>query len=177
MNVNVYIECYHCYFCYIIISILQQLLGVIIMTDELDKKIIRVLNTNARKSFREVAREVGTSVTGVIHRIKKYEESGVIKGYIPVVDPDAFGFTLIAIIALRISKGKLLETQQEIAEDHRAIAVYDITGEWDSLIIGYFQGREDLNQFIKEVLSKKYVDRTVTHIVLNVVKEEKRVIV
>lgn len=147
------------------------------MVDELDREIIRALNRNARKSFRELAREVGTSVTGVINRIKKFEETSVIKGYIPVVDPEYFGVNLIAIIALRISQGKLLETQEEIAEDPRTVAVYDITGEWDSLIIGNFKDREDLDFFIKNVLAKKYVDRTVTHIVLNVVKEEKRTIV
>ena len=147
------------------------------MADELDKKIIRVLNKNARKSFREIARMVDASVTGVIHRIKKFEDSGVIKGYIPLVNPEYFGLNLIAIIALRISQGKLLEAQKEIAKDSRVVAVYDITGEWDSLIIGYFKDREDLNMFIKNVLSMKYIDRTVTHIVLNVVKEEKRVLV
>lgn len=147
------------------------------MVDELDKKIIRVLNKNSRKSFREIARMVNTSVTGVIHRIKKFEDSGVIKGYIPLVNPEYFGLNLIAIIALRISQGKLLEAQKEIAKDSRVVAVYDITGEWDSFIIGYFKDREDLNMFIKNVLSMKYIDRTVTHIVLNVVKEEKRIIV
>ncbi len=147
------------------------------MVDELDREIIRALNRNARKSFRELAREVRTSVTGIINRIKKFEETSVIKGYIPVVEPEYFGINLIAIIALRISQGKLLETQKEIAEDPRTVAVYDITGEWDSLIIGNFKDREDLNFFIKNVLAKKYVDRTVTHIVLNVVKEEKRTIV
>lgn len=147
------------------------------MDNEMDKKIIRVLNSNARKSFREIARQVKSSVTGVINRIKKYEESGVIKGYIPLVDPGYFGLNLIAIIALRISKGKLMEVQKEIAKDSRIVAVYDITGEWDSLVIGYFKDREDLNRFIKNVLSMENVDRTVTHIVLNVVKEEKRVLV
>ncbi len=147
------------------------------MADELDRKIIGVLNKNARKSFREVAREVQTSVTAVINRIKRYQNSGIIKGYIPVVNPEYFGLNLIAIIALRISKGKLLEVQNEIAKDVRITAVYDITGEWDSLIIGYFKDRADLNDFIKKTLSLKNVDRTVTHIVLNVVKEEKRVVV
>lgn len=147
------------------------------MIDDLDRKIIRVLNTNARKSFRDVAKEVGTSVTAVINRVKKLEESGFILGYMPIVDPEYFGLKLIAIIALRISKGKLLETQEQIAKDSRAVAVYDITGEWDSLIIGYFKDRQDLNDFIKDLLSLEYVDRTVTHIVLNVVKEERRILV
>ena len=144
------------------------------MIDDLDRKIVRVLNQNARKSFRDVAKEVETSVTAVINRVKKLEESGIIQGYIPLVEPEYFGLNLIAIIALRISKGKLLETQKKIAKDTRAVFIYDITGEWDSLIIGYFRDRQDLNDFIKNLLSLEYVDRTVTHIVLNVVKEERR---
>jgi len=145
------------------------------MADELDRAIIRALNQNARKSFREIAKDIGASVTSVIHRVKKLEESGIIKGYIPVVNPEAFDTNLIAIIELRISQGKLLENQEKIARDPRVIAVYDITGEWDSLLIGYFKDRKDLNQFIKTILSMKNVDRSVTHIVLNVVKEERRI--
>jgi DNA-binding Lrp family transcriptional regulator len=147
------------------------------MIDELERKIIRSMNENARKSFREIAKEVGTSATAVINKVKKMEDSGVIKGYIPVVSAGHFGVDLVAIIALRISKGKLLQTQQKISQDHRVSAVYDITGEWDSLVIGAFTGRDDLNDFIKGILSLPFVDRTVTHIVLNVVKEEKRVLV
>jgi len=146
------------------------------MIDELERKIVRAMNQNARRSFREIAKEVGTSATAVINKVKKLENSGVIRGYVPVVDPEFFGLDLTAIIALRISKGKLLETQQRISEDGRVIAVYDITGEWDSLVIGRFKGRDDLNDFIKGILSLPYVDRTVTHIVLNVVKEESRIL-
>lgn len=147
------------------------------MIDDMDKKIIRVLNRNARKSFREIAKDIGTSVTAVIHRVKKLESSGVIQGYIPLVKAEHFDLSLIAVIALRISQGKLLETQEKISEDPHIVGIYDITGEWDSLIIGYFSGREDLNTFIKKLLSIKNVDRSVTHIVLNVVKDEKRVLV
>ena len=93
------------------------------------------------------------------------------------MNPESFDVKLIAVIALRISQGKLLETQEKIAEDDRVMAVYDITGEWDSLVIGYFKGRDDLNNFIKSLLSFKNLDRSVTHIVLNVVKEERRVLV
>jgi DNA-binding Lrp family transcriptional regulator len=146
------------------------------MIDDFAIRIIRALNQNARKSYREIAREVGTSATAVIHTVRKLEAEGAIKGYVPVVEPGYFGIDLVAIIALRISKGKLLETQERISSDPRVTAVYDITGEWDSLVIGYFRGRDDLNDFIKGILSLPFIDRTVTHLVLNVVKDEKRVI-
>ncbi|MEW6456714.1 MAG: Lrp/AsnC family transcriptional regulator [Acidobacteriota bacterium] len=147
------------------------------MADELERKIVRALNQNARKSFREIAKELGTSAPVVINKIKKLEKLGAIKGYIPVIDPEYFGYNLIAVIAIRISHGKLIETQEKIAEDPHVCAVFDVTGEWDSIVVAHFEGRGDLNKFIKNVLSQRYVDRTVTHIVLNVVKDERRLII
>ena len=145
--------------------------------EELEVKIIRALNENSRKSFREIAKEVGTSPPVAINKIKKLEEFGAIKGYIPVLDPEYFGYTLMAVVALRISQGKLLQAQEKIAEDPHTLAIYDITGEWDSIVIAQFKGREDLNNFIKKIHAQKYVDRTVTHIVLNVVKDERRLVI
>jgi Lrp/AsnC family transcriptional regulator for asnA, asnC and gidA len=147
------------------------------MIDDLDRKIIRIMNQNARKSFREIAKEVGTSAAVVIHAVKKLEGLGSIKGYIPVIDAGHFGFDLMAIIALRISQGKLLETQRKIAQIPRVAAVYDITGEWDSLVVAYFKGRQDLNDFLKKLNAMRFIGRTVTHIVLNIVKDERRVFV
>ena len=147
------------------------------MVEELEKKIIKALNQNCRKSFREIAKEIGTSAPVVINKVKKLEELGAIKGYIPVLNPEYFGFTLMAVIALRISHGKLIEAQEKIAEDPHVLAIYDVTGEWDSIVIAHFKGREDLNKFIKTILAQKYVDKTVTHIVLNVVKDERRLVV
>lgn len=147
------------------------------MIEELELKIVRSLNQNSRKSFREIAKEIGTSAPVVINKVRKLEEQGAIKGYIPLLDPGYFGFNLIAIVGIRISDGKLIETQEKIAEDAHVFAIYDVTGEWDSIVIAHFKGREDLNSFIKNVLSQKYVDRTVTHIVLNVVKDERRIVI
>ncbi|OGD28367.1 MAG: hypothetical protein A2Y56_11685 [Candidatus Aminicenantes bacterium RBG_13_63_10] len=145
------------------------------MIDEMGKKIIRALNQNARQSYREIAKKIGTSAPVVIHKIKQMEAGGALRGYIPLVDPVALGLDLTAVIALRISKGQLLETQKRIARDSRVSAVYDITGEWDSLVVGRFRGRDDLNAFIKNLLAQPNVDRSVTHLVLNTVKEEHRV--
>jgi DNA-binding Lrp family transcriptional regulator len=144
------------------------------MIEELEKKIIRALNQNARKSFREIAKDVGTSVTAVINIVKKLESQGAIKGYVPIVDPAYFGFDLTAVIALRISRGKLLESQRKIAADPQVAAVYDITGEWDSLVVAHFKGRDDLNRFLKKLNSLPFIDRTTTHLVLNTVKDERR---
>jgi len=145
------------------------------MIDNLSGKIIDSLNDNARKSFREIAKETGTSVTAVINSVKGLEAKGVIRGYIPVIDSAAVGFDLNAVIAVRISQGKIMEAQKKIAEDPRVFAVYDVTGEWDCIVLARFRGRDDLNRFIKKINAFPNIDRTVTHLVLNTVKDERRV--
>ena len=51
--------------------------------------------------------------------------------------------------------------------------VYDITGDWDSLIIAHFKDKRDLNGFIKGVLSIDNIEKTNTQLVLNIVKMKK----
>ena len=145
------------------------------MIDAMDKKLVRSLNANARKSFREMAKELGTSTTSVIRGIKKLESSGAVRGYIPVVDPAAFGYDLTVVVLMTIKQGQLLETQRRIALDQHVNCVLDITGEWDSLVVAHFQGREDLNAFLKKINAMKNVSRTMTNIVLNTIKNEARV--
>jgi Lrp/AsnC family transcriptional regulator for asnA, asnC and gidA len=144
--------------------------------DEVDDKILEKLNENARKSYREIARELNISLTTVSNRIKKMEDEKVIERYIPLVNQEKIGYDLTAIINVKISHGKLLEVQERISKDNHVSGVYDITGDWDSLIIAHFKDRRDLNGFIKGVLSMANVEKTNTQLVLNIVKNEKRVL-
>lgn len=144
--------------------------------DELDKRIIIMLNENARKSYREMAREMKVSLSTISNRIKNLENEGIIEDYIPVINQEKLGFTLTAIINLKISRGKLIEVQEKISKDRHVRAVFDITGDWDSVLIAHFKDRRDLNGFIKGVLSMENVERTNTQLVLNIVKDEKRAI-
>jgi len=143
--------------------------------DKLDYNIIQSLNVNARKSFRNIARELNVSLSTIANRIKKLENDGIIERYIPVVSREKIGYDLTAAINIKLTHGKLIEVQEKISKDFHVSAVYDITGDWDSLIIAHFKDRRDLNSFIKKVLSMDFVERSNTQMVLNIVKDEKRV--
>jgi len=143
--------------------------------DELDYKILEKLNENARKSYREIARELKVSLSTISNRIKKLEDEKVIEGYIPLINQEKIGYDLTAVINVKISHGKLIEVQEKISMDKHVSGVFDITGDWDSLIIAHFKDRRDLNGFIKGVLAMDNVEKTNTQIVLNIVKNEKRV--
>ncbi len=145
--------------------------------DNLDGKIINSLNENARKSYRDVARELNVSLSTIANRVKKMEKAGIIERYIPVINCENVGYGLTAVINIKIAHGKLIQVQEKISKDNHVSAVYDITGDWDSLVIAYFKDRRDLNGFIKRILSMDHVERSNTQIVLNLVKDEKRVLI
>src|SRR3990170_4704048 len=145
--------------------------------DELDVSILRQLNEDGRRSFRELAKALGVSISTVSNRVKRLEAEGVITGYVPVLDPKRIGYDVVAIVGVTISRGKLLEVQRRIGKDERVFGVYDVTGEWDSVIMVRFRSTRELDGFVKKLVAMENVERTYTQVVLNIVKEEKRVVV
>jgi len=144
------------------------------MLDELDLAIIRELIKDGRASYRSIAKKLGISVATVASRVMALEKDGIIKGYTALVDYEKLGYEITAIIELTISKGKLIEVQRQVAEKPNVSNVYDVTGESDSIIVARFKNREELNKFVKWLLSMPYVERTLTHLVLSIVKEDPR---
>ena len=140
-----------------------------------DSELLRGLNKNGKASQRELAGLTGLALGTVSNHLKSLEKKNIIRGYLPDINPEKVGFTLTSTINLRIAKGKIMDVQASIANHSRVFAVYDITGEWDSLVLARFKDREEMDQFIKTVLSQKNIERTSTSLVLNNVKEEPRV--
>ena len=139
--------------------------------DDIDRKILALLQKNARISFRDIADAVGISVGTVHNRIKKLESLGIIRGYTTLLDPYKLGFELTALILMQVDGAHIVEVEREIAKHREVCGVYDITGDFDILVIARFRTREELNNFIKSILKLPHIKRTVTSIALNIVKE------
>jgi DNA-binding Lrp family transcriptional regulator len=144
--------------------------------NETDKKILQNLLEDARFSSRQIAKNVGVSVGTVLSRIKKMEDAGVIKGYSAILDHEKLGYELTVVTEITVSKGRLVEMENEIAKNPNVCGVYDVTGLTDAVIIGKFKSREDLGKFTKNLLALPYIERTNTHVVLTTVKENFRLI-
>jgi len=140
--------------------------------DETDKQLIEALQEDGRLSMRALADIVGVALGTVSNRLGKLEDNGVITGYTVTLDADKIGWEMSVVVGLRIVKGELLPVQRLIADDPRVFAVYDVTGEMDSLVFARVSDRDDLDDFTKTVLSTEGVERSTTMVVLNTVKEQ-----
>ncbi len=139
--------------------------------DEIDIKILRELQEDARKSLKEIAEKVGVAEGTVYNRINKMKRIGLIKKFIPVIDYSLLGYDIIAVIGVMAEGGYLVEIEKEIAKEGNVTAVYDVTGEYDMLVVAKFKDRKSLNDFVKKLAGMEKVKKTYTMLVLNVVKE------
>ena len=144
--------------------------------DGVDEKILKGLLEDARLSSRQIAKNAEVSVGTVLARIKKMEEDGLIKGYSVILDHERLGYQLTVVTEITVSKGRLVEMENEIANIPNVCGVYDVTGLTDAVIIAKFKRRDDLGHFTKRLLALPYVERSNTHVVLTTVKENFRLI-
>lgn len=140
--------------------------------DKTDWALLSALQEDARLSLRKLAQKIGISTATVLNRLQKLEKNGVIRGYSVLLDTEKLGFDLVALIELRISKGKLFEVEKKIASLAGVCGVYDVTGGFDCVLLAKFKNRKSLDYFVKKVQTFDFVERTETKIVLNTIKEE-----
>jgi len=144
--------------------------------DETDVKILETLMLDARLSSRQIAKRCGVSIGTVLSRIKKMEKEGIINGYSVMLDHEKLGYELTVVCEVTVSKGRLLEMENEIARLPNVCCVYDVTGLIDAVVIAKFKNREELGRFTKRLLALPFVERTNTHVVLTTVKEDFRLL-
>ena len=140
--------------------------------DNTDRAILQALLEDSRASQRELSRIVGVAQGTITNRLKKLESQNIIQGYSVVLDPESVGWSMTIMAGLRISKGKMIDVQQKIAADPRVFSVYDVTGDWDSIVMARVRDRADLDDLTKTVFTLEGVTRSFTHVVLNTVKED-----
>ncbi len=140
------------------------------MADKIDGEIISALCQNCRLSSRQLARKLDIHPTTLITRMKRLEKSGVIKGYGAKLDLPALGYEFMGIVQVKIAEGKLIDTQEKISRLKGVVAVYDITGEYDSVAIVAAKSREKFSDLIKSFSNISNVEHTNTQVILNIVK-------
>ena len=144
--------------------------------DDLDRRILEELLKNSKRSYRQLADELEIAPGTVLKRIKDMESSGIIKSYSIMIDHNKISSQIIALIEIISSGGKLEEMGKKLSKLPNIYGVYETTGSPDAIIIGRFRDTDELGKFARFLLGLPSVSRTNTHVVLNTVKEDFRIL-
>jgi Lrp/AsnC family leucine-responsive transcriptional regulator len=147
------------------------------MVDEIDRKILDLLQCSAKLSNAEIAEKVGLTVSSVHERVKKLERKGIIKGYVAVVDSDKLGKPLLAFTRLTVSSHEgskttirdLCEREPDILECH------NVAGEDCYILKLRAEGPRELERLLVAIKASAESSRSVTNIVLSSFKESLRI--
>ncbi len=143
--------------------------------DSLDEQILMRLQDDARRSYREIAADLQISVGTVHNRIKRLMKSNVLIGFQPIINSQMLGYKLCFFILVTIRGGHSSEVLDLIKNNANVRAVYHTTGDNTAALICRFKKIEDAREFISEINQHKYVEKTISNLVLDVIKEEPNV--
>jgi Lrp/AsnC family transcriptional regulator, leucine-responsive regulatory protein len=132
--------------------------------DKTDVKILSILQSNGRLTNQEVAEKVNLSPSPCLRRIRNLEESGVIRQYVALLDPDKIGLGLLAYVNVRLEKhsdtpaGSSRSPRADFAASvenwPEVVACYAMTGEMDYLLRVHVEDMEHFSQFMMDTLLK-----------------------
>ncbi|MDO8861415.1 Lrp/AsnC ligand binding domain-containing protein [Haliea sp. E1-2-M8] len=140
-----------------------------------DRRLLRLLQQDARSSYAELARQVGLSTTPCKERIKRLEREGVIRGYQAILNPDFLDAGLVVFVQIRLSR-----TSQDIFEEFKQSAFelpevqecYLVSGNFDYLIKARVADMNAYRAFLGEtLLTLPGVQESTSYVVMEQVKE------
>ncbi|MFA4661729.1 Lrp/AsnC family transcriptional regulator [Pyrococcus kukulkanii] len=139
--------------------------------DDVDKKIIEILQKDGKVPLREISKITGLAESTIHERIKRLRESGILKKFTAIVDPEALGYTMLAFILIKVKAGKYSEVASKLVKYPEIMEVYETTGDYDMVVKIRTKNSEELNNFLDMVGSIDGVEGTHTMIVLKIHKE------
>lgn len=124
--------------------------------DDTDHKIISLLESNGKLSNKEVAAQIGLSVTPTFERIKRLERSGVIEGYSARINRKAIGKNLLVYCQVSLKEHHLSVLEQfeaEIALFDELVYCHHIAGDYDYCMLIEIADMNEYQHFLKQKLA------------------------
>lgn len=123
--------------------------------DSIDIKLLKLLQANSRLTTKELATEVGLSISPVYERVKRLENEGYIDRYVALLNPNKLNLGFLAFVAVKLSKqssdGARLFTEkvQEIPE---VTECFSVVGTYDFIMKVYAPDINYYRNFVLDVL-------------------------
>ena len=136
--------------------------------DNIDKKILDILQQDGRMSASSIANDISISIPTVTDRIKKLQDSGVIKGIYAVLDPKSLGLDVAAIITLISESSFHYKEVTEAAEKMpEVLQCLTTTGKGSHMLFIVTRNSSSLEDLLRTLQSWPVVQRTETQLILS----------
>lgn len=122
------------------------------LLDELNLRILSELRCDPRVTMAELGRRVGLSSPAVSERVRRLEETGVIKGYSIEIDPAAVGLPLAAYVRVRPNAGQLNRIADLARQIPEIVECHRITGEDCFILKVYLPAMDQLDRLLDRFL-------------------------
>jgi len=139
--------------------------------DPIDFQILGLLQEDGRASHSAVAEAVGLSQPAVHERVKKLEKRGVIRGYTAIVDPEALGLHVLALINIRMNDFAAHKIAEAIRNIPGVMDVLNVAGE-DCLVVKVrVHSPTEIERILKQIWESGPVAATRTTVAFSAFKE------
>lgn len=119
--------------------------------DAVDRKILNMLQADARVSFAQIGAEAGVSEATVRYRVKQLEKDGIIKNYTALLDSGKVGWSTTGIMMVKLDPMLFEKTAKVIAELPETYHIFQTTGEFDILSVVHTRDLQHLTELRKTV--------------------------
>lgn len=137
---------------------------------EMDKNILKLLSEDSRQSYRELAKQLDISHVSISTKVKNLEETGVIKGYTTIIDPDKMNYYPVCLRISASQGGNLSEIGNKIADYPEVSVVMRVSGDCELLALAMCEDRDKALRLLDDVHEIEGIEKAESHIVLEAIK-------
>lgn len=139
--------------------------------DKIDRKLLNLLQEDAKASYAKLAKKLGISSSGIHKRVKKLVDTGMVRKFVAVVDPQLVGKKLKAFMGISTSPGTCGEVIAQLSQRPEVLEIHEVAGEHDLFVKLVTDDTLKLNEILHEIDKIPGVSSTRTLIVLKTEKE------
>jgi Lrp/AsnC family transcriptional regulator for asnA, asnC and gidA len=122
--------------------------------DEIDTRILELLEEDARRSFTEMAEKLKVSESSIRKRVSALQKEGVIKKFTIKVDHAKLGLNTVAIVGIDVDSDKMLEIAQKLCDFKEVKCVATSSGDHMIMLEVWAKNGKELNKLITEKIGK-----------------------
>ena len=141
-----------------------------LLLDELDKKLLTILQDEARTSASEISRKTGYNENTIRYRIERLKRNGVIKEFTALLNPRMIGLPVAAIMMINTEPNALKDVFETLEKLEETKHILQATGKHDLIVVAHYPSLSSMNEASQRIKSMRGVKEAEIHLATGLIK-------